>query len=52
MIFGLGIVSGVWSSGMILALGVRGPGFNSPNAPYFFLILGLIGVWVGVAVFL
>ena len=24
----------VWSSGMILASGARGPGFNSQNSPY------------------
>ena len=29
----------VWSSGMILAPGVRGPGFNSQNSPCFFLLL-------------
>ena len=31
----------VWSSGMILASGARGPGFNSPNGP----ILTFVGVF-------
>ena len=34
----------VWSSGMILRLGRRGPGFESPNGPiyfqYIFFVLG------------
>ncbi|ODQ78280.1 hypothetical protein BABINDRAFT_89480 [Babjeviella inositovora NRRL Y-12698] len=30
------IVTAVWSSGMILALGVSGPGFNSLLGPFHF----------------
>jgi hypothetical protein len=29
---------GVWSSGMILASGVRGREFDSRNTPYYFFI--------------
>ena len=32
------IVSGRWSSGMILASGARGRGFNSRTAPMFFVL--------------
>ena len=36
--------SACWSSGMILAFGARGPGFDSWTGPSFFLFSSLIAL--------
>ena len=33
---------GIWSSGMILALGARGPEFDSRNAPIYIFVTFLV----------
>ena len=36
----------VWSSGMILASGARGPGFNSQNSPYVCALYDIVDEYI------